>query len=205
LEGDDGAITMLRAAIRRFPADRRLPEPVEELAADWIAGEVDQNASGPDAIGDPMGRSDPEAHADTVIRALERKCGALGHYPNLLPAAAFQLAGWAASRGSEQRGAGRLDDARRTSECLSAFARTLARRNPNEAAFHLVQCFAFQQESKNAWKAGDHAAIESALGQALREAGIALRLDPRSLHARHIIASVQDKLIGLNSMRASLP
>ena len=44
------------------------------------------------------------------------------------------------SRGAEQRKAGRLDDARQTAACLSAFAKTLVRRDPDEAAFHLVLC-----------------------------------------------------------------
>jgi hypothetical protein len=207
LAGHDGAIATLRAALQRFPADRRLPGWVEATVAEWIASEVNPYPSGPHALGEPMTRSglDPEAHAARVIRELECQCEALGHYPNLLPAVALQVAGIAASRGAEQRGAGHLDDARHTAACLSAFARTLARRNPNEAAFRMLRCMAFEQESKNAWRAGDHAAIELALRQALSEAGIALRLEPRSAEARVAAAALQDKLIRLSSMRGSSP
>jgi hypothetical protein len=115
----------------------------------------------------------------------------------LFPAAAFQVAGMAASRGAEQRKAGRLDEARRTAACLFAFAKRLARRDPDEAVFHLILSDAFAQESKNAWKVEDYTAIEEALQKALGAARTALRLDPRNLDARLTVASVQDKLVGL--------
>ena len=120
--------------------------------ADWIARGVNPYPSDPNSTGESTGRLDPDAHADAVIRALESRCEALGVGPSLLPAAAFQVAGIVASRGHEQRQAGRLDDARQTAACLSAFAKTLVRRDPDEAAFHLVLSAAFVQESKNAWK-----------------------------------------------------
>ena len=122
-------------------------------------------------------------------------------YPALFPAAAFQVAAFAADRAAEQRKAGRLDDARRTAACLSAFAKLLARRDPNEAAFHLLLCEAFEQESKNAWKVNDYPAIEGALRKALGEASTALRLDPRNTDARLMVAGLQDKLVGLASQR----
>jgi len=121
----------------------------------------------------------------------------------LLPAAALQVAGIAARRGAEQRKAGRLDDARQTAACLSAFAKKLARRDPDEAAFHLVLCEAFAQESKNAWKVEDCATIEDSLRKALGEACIALRRDPRNADARLCVAVLQDTLFGLASERPS--
>ena len=107
----------------------------------------------------------------------------------------------AAARGAEQREAVRPDDARETAACPSAFAKLLARRDPNEAAFHLVLSMAFDQESKNAWKVGDFATIEDATRKALGEARTALRLDPRSADARTNVANIQDKLVGLASGR----
>ncbi len=59
----------------------------------------------------------------------------------------------------------------------------LVRRDPNEAAFHLVLCEAFEQEAKNAWKIEDYAAIEDALRKALGEARPRC-LDPRNKDAR---------------------
>ena len=140
LAPDDGASAKLRAAIQRFPANGRLPERFEERVADWIARDIQPYPSGPKSTGEPKGRLDPDAHAHAVIRALESRCEALGVDPALLPAAAIQVAGIAAGRAPEQRKAGRLDDARRTAACLSAFAKMLARRDPDEAAFHLVLC-----------------------------------------------------------------
>ena len=57
-------------------------------------------------------RSDREKHP--VFQALESRCKALGVYPALLPAAAYEVAGIACYRGAQQRHAGRLDDARQT-------------------------------------------------------------------------------------------
>ena len=188
LAPDDGAIAKLRAAIQRFPANGRLPQLLQARVADWIASDVNPYPSGPNSTGESKGRLDPDAHADAVIRAIESRCEALGVDPSLFPAAAFQVAGIAAGRGAEQRKAGRLDDARQTAACLSAFAKMLARRDPDEAAFHLLLCVAFEQESKNAWKVEDYAAIEDALRKALGEACTALRLDPRNAVARLRVA-----------------
>ena len=153
LAPDDGASAK---APRRDPEDFR---PIDASrhgwkwrVADWIASDVNPYPSDPNSTGKPKGRLDPDAHADAVIRALESRCEALGVDPALLPAAALQVAGIAAARGAEQRKAGRLDDARQTAACLSAFGKMLARRDPNEAAFHVVLSVAFEQESKNAWQ-----------------------------------------------------
>jgi serine/threonine protein kinase len=205
LAADDGALATLRAAIRRFPANRRLPEPVQEQVANWIADDVNPYPSGVRSTSESKGRLDPDAHAQAVIRAIESRCKALGLYPALLPAAAYQMAGLAACRAAEQRQAGRLDDARHTAACLAAFARSLVRRDADEAAFHLIMSMAFAQESKNAWKVKDYTAIEQALRKALVEAHTALRLDPRSTNARVCVASLQDKLFGLASERPSSP
>jgi hypothetical protein len=201
LAPDEGASAKLRAAIQRFPAHGRLPQLFREKVAKWIANDVQPYPSGSNSTGDWKGRLDPDARAHAVIRALESRCEAIGVDPSLLPAAAYQMAGIAADWGAEQRKAGRLDDARQTVAWLSAFAKTLARRDPNEAAFHLVLCTAFEQESKNAWKVEDYATIEDALRKALGEASTALRLDPRSADARLIVATLQDKLVGFASQR----
>ena len=105
--------------------------------------------------------------------------------------------------GAEQRKAGRLDDARQTAACLSAFAKKLVRRDPDNAAFHLVLCIAFEQESKNAWKVEDFATIEDAMRKALGEASTALRLDPRNARRAPAVAGLQDKLVGLASVKRS--
>ncbi len=205
LAAHDGAIAILRAAIQRFPAHRGLPELIEVSVVDWIVGDVNPYPSGPNPTGEPLGRLDPDAHADQVIRALESRCEALGLAHSLLPTVAFRVANIAAGRGAEQRKAGLLDDARRTAACLHAFANRLLRSDPDNATFHLVLSEAFAQESKNAWKVEDYPAIERALRKALGEASTALRLDPRYVNARLCVSGLQDKLLGLTSGRASLP
>jgi hypothetical protein len=193
----------LRTAIQRFPTNRRLPELVEARVAAWIASDVNPYPSGPISTGEPKSRLDPDSHADLVIRALESRCEAFGVNHCLLPEAAIQVAGIAAYRSTQQREAGRLDDARKTALCLSTFAKLLVRREPNEAAFHVVLSVAFEQESKNAWQIKDYATIENALRKALGQACTALRLDPRNASARLRVAGLQDKLFGLASERPS--
>ena len=138
-----------------------------------------------------------------VIRALESRCEALGVDHSSFPAVALSVAYIAAHRGMEQRKADLLGDARRTAACLSAFAKKLARRDPDEAAFHMLLCEAFTQESKNAWKVKDYPAIKKALRKAVGEARTALSLDPRNIDTRMSVANLQDKLVGLLSERPS--
>ena len=203
LAPDEDASAKLRTAIQRFPANRRLPERLESGVAQWIADDVQPYPSGPNSSSESNGRLDPDAHADAVIRALESKCEAIGLNPVILPAAVRYVANNAAYRGADLRKAGRLDDARQTAACLSAFAKTLVRRDPNEAAFHQVLGAAFAQESKNAWQINDYTTIEDTLLKALGEACTALRLDPRNAVARLEVAGLQDKLVSLVSQRRS--
>ncbi len=177
---DQSASAKIRAAMERFPADRRLPQRLEERLAVWIARDIQPYPSDPKSTGKPQGRLDPDVHARAVIRALDSRCEALGVYPALLPAAAMQVCGIAVGRAAEQRKAGRLDDARWTAASLFAFGKVLARRDPNEAAFHVVLSEAFEQEAKNAWKVKDFPTIEAATRNALVAAWTALHLDPRN-------------------------
>jgi hypothetical protein len=197
LSTEDGAIATLRAAIGRFPANQHLPEPFPARVGDWIASDVNPYPAGPNPAGEPGGGLDPDVHADRVIRALESRCEALGVDHSLFPDVAYRVALMAVQRGSEQRKAGLLDDARRTARYLHAFANLLARRDPDEAIFHLLLSYAFEQEAKNAWKIEDYTAIKEALRKALGQARTALTLAPQSLDARIRVASLQDKLVGL--------
>jgi hypothetical protein len=203
LTRDECARTKLRAAIPESLDDTRLPARLKLELARWIADDVNPYPSDANSTGESPGRLDPSAHAQVVIRALESRCEAIGVGPSLLPAAAFHMAGITANRGAEQRKAGRLDDACHTAACLSAFARTLVGRNPDEAAFHQVLSMAFVQESKNAWRIPDHTTIEDRLRKALSEAYIALRLDPHDAGARINVAILQDKLVALVSRPAT--
>jgi tetratricopeptide (TPR) repeat protein len=203
LAPDDSASARLSAAIQRFPANGRLPEQFHASVAVWIAIHVQSDSSGPNALVESNDRLDPGAHAHADIRALESRCETLGVGAAVFPAAALHLALITSQRGTEQRQAGRLDDARRTAAGLSAFAKALVRRDPNEPAFHLALSAAFQQESKNAWQIPDYATIEDALRNALGEACTALRLDPRNTEARLTVAGLQDKMVRLVSERPS--
>jgi hypothetical protein len=197
LAPDKSASAKIRAAMERFPADRRLPERLADRLAVWIARDIEPYPSDAESTGKPQGRVDADVHARAVIQALDSRCESLGIHPALLPAAALQVCGIAVGRAYEQRTAGRLDDARWTVASLFAFGKVLARRDPNEAAFHVVLSEAFDQEAKIAWKVNDLAAIEAATRNALVEASTALHLDPGSTAARMKVSGLQDKLVGL--------
>jgi tetratricopeptide (TPR) repeat protein len=201
LAPDKSASAKIRAAMERFPADRRLPQRLTELLAVWIARDIEPYPSDPKSTSKPRGRLDPDVHARAVILALDSRCEALGVYPALLPAATMQVCGIAYGRATEQRQAGRLDDARWTAASLLAFGKMLARRDPNEAMFHLVLSGAFEQEAKNAWKVNDFPTIEAATRNALVAACTAIHLDPRNTYARMKVAGLQDKIVGLASQR----
>jgi hypothetical protein len=184
-----------------FAAHKPPSQRFEWRVADWIAEDIQPYPPQANSTGGPEGRRDPDAHAHAVILAIESRCKALGVYPAMLPAAAFQVAAAGVERAYQQRKAGRLEDARRTAACLSAFAKMLVKREPKEAVYHLILCGAFQQESKNAWKVPDYTAIEAALRKALGEASTALRLDPQNADARMMVSGLQDKLIALAVQR----
>ncbi len=201
LAPDKSASAELRAAVERFPADRRFPPRLAERLAVWIARDIQPYPSDPKSTGKRQGRLDPDVHARAVIRALDSGCEALGVYPALLPAAASQVSGIAVVRAAEQRKAGRLEDARWTAASLLSFGKVLARRDPNEALFHVVLSEAFDQEAKNAWKVSDFPTIEAATRNALAAARTALHLEPRNTFARNKVAGLQDKMVGLTSQR----
>jgi len=202
LAPDKSASAKIRAAMEKFPADRRLPELLAERLAVWIAGDIQSYPSDSNSTGKPLGRLDPDVHARAVIRALDSRCEALGVCrPDVLPTAAMQVCGVAVGRAAEQRKAGHLDDARWTATFLFAFGKVLVRRDPSEAAFHVVLCEAFDQEGKNASKVKDFATVEAATRNALVAAWTAIRLDPRNKAAQIKVAGLQDKMVGLTSRR----
>jgi serine/threonine protein kinase len=183
LASDKSVGAAIRAAMTRLPANGRLPERLEMRLATSTAN--------------LQGRLDPDVHGEAVIRALESRCEDLAIYPALLRAAALRVCSHAVGRAAEERNAGRLDDARWTTASLSAFGKTLARRDPKVAEFHVVLCEAFDQEAKNAWKVPDFPTIEAKTRNALVAARTALRLDPGNPAARMKVAGLQDKMVGL--------
>ena len=203
LAADESAIAALAAALRRFPDSRHLPTWLEVKLVDWIVSDVNPYSCGANPTGEIKGLFDPDAHAEKVIRALESRCKAIGVEHSLLPAVALQVANTASTRGTQQRNARRLDEARQTAACLSAFARKLVRRDPREPGFHLLLAQAFEQESKNAWQVFDYTAIKDALRKALGEARIGLRLDPRNFDARTMVAGLQEKLVNVPTEQAA--
>ncbi len=184
LAADERSFAMIRAAIRRFPADEDVPAPASEHLGCWIAELVYPSAISMEAAGRENGSAAPGARADAVIRALESNCESLGLNHSVVPIAGYKLACMMASRAAAQRREKRLDNARHTAAWLSAFARTLARRDANEPWFHLILCTALEQEAKNGWQVLDYPVIERTLRGALAEATTALRLSPRNQLAR---------------------
>ncbi len=184
LASDATTIATLRAEIQKFPPNERLSEMFEMRLADWIANDIRAYSFGLVSNGAPTGTLDPDAHADMSIEALESRCKSLGVHPAMFPLAAHWLGTIASGVSTEHRAAGRLDDARVTAACLSAFAKKLVRRNPAEAWFHVLLSEACAQDAKNAWKVEDFPTIEAATRSALAAACTALHLDPRNKEAR---------------------
>ncbi len=205
LAPDPQARDKLRACLRRFPAGARLSASLQQALVEWIVGEVDPYPSGAAVLGTPKSLLEPDAHADAVIRAIESRCEAIGADASVFAAVALNVSGEAASRGAAQRKAGRLDDARATTASLSAFAKKLVQRNPDEATFHSVMCEALLQEAKAAWQVEDYALIEATWRNALVEAKTAVRLAPMHFSFRTRLASLQEKLLNLTGTRQAAP
>jgi tetratricopeptide (TPR) repeat protein len=197
LTTDDDAIAALRTAIRKLPGDERLPEGLEYRLATWIADDINPYASGPGSTFKFSSGIDPDAHADACIAALRSRCESLSVRPSIVPLTARVLSVIAGGLCAQQRASGRFEDAKLTASCLRAFGEKLVRAKPDEAWFHVILSEAFSQEAKNAWKRDDLAAVEAALRKALKEASIALKLDPRNETARIMVSFLQDKFIGL--------
>jgi serine/threonine protein kinase len=199
---DGSGRAKLRNPPHRFAAGHKpVSERFEWKVADWIAEDIQFYSPRANVDAESESRLAPDAHAHAVLLAVESRCKALGVYPALVPAAAFQVGGFAGERGAQQRKAGDLAAADRTAACLSAFATLMAKRGPKEPLYHLLLSQAFEQESKNAWKVHDYYAIEGSLRKALAEASIALRLDPGNADARTRVAGIQDKIVRLASER----
>lgn len=199
LAADDSTIAAIRTAVRRLPTKKRLDEHLEVRLGEWIIRGINPCPSAQGRAGEPANWLDPEAYADQVIQTLESRCAAIGLDPFWFPPMSLRLSNIVASQACVLRQKDQLDDARLTVAFFSAFAKKLARRDPQEAAFHLLRSDAFAQESKNAWQVPDFITIEQSLRGALDEARTALRLDPRNTDTRLRIASLQDKLIALPS------
>ncbi len=202
LHGDDAAAARVVEAIRRMPGGRP-PQAVQAIISGWIAADLRPSLSDPYPPGEPGPRPAPEAHALAVLGALESRFRSLGIAPALLPAAALQIGSDASARAAGHRHAGRLDEARRTVACLAALAGTQAHRSPGDPASHALLSLAYEQESKNAWRVEDRAAVADALRKALAEARTALRLEPEDEEGSLRVAILQDKLLRVELGRSS--
>jgi serine/threonine protein kinase len=201
LASDHSQSFELRRAPYRCAANVPLSKRFEWKVADWIAERIEADPPRANANAEPDVGLDPGTNAHELLLAIESRCKVLGVYPTLLPAAAYQVGCVAFLRSWKQRNSGDLAAARRTTASQFAFAMLMAKRDPNEAFYHLLLSQAFEQESKNAWKVHDFKTIEGSLRKSLAEASIALRLDPEKGDARMRVAGLQDKIIRLAAER----
>jgi hypothetical protein len=93
-----------------------------------------------------------------------------------------------------QRRLGRIDEARRSTDRMHAFARLLAARYPDQPVAHLALSASFTQIAKNAWNTNDRSAVERNWNLALDEARRALMLDPQDARAGARVADFQKRL-----------
>ncbi len=100
---------------------------------------------------------------------------------------------------SDQRRAGRLAEACKTVEKLTAFARLTVQAYPSEPSTHLALAYAYTQMAKNYWQFDDRAGVEHHWTLALESACKALSLDPSSQRAQGEVTGLRRKL---NELRA---
>jgi tetratricopeptide (TPR) repeat protein len=103
-----------------------------------------------------------------------------------------------ATAGSQRR-AGKLDEARRTTDRLHALAKLTVSRHEDQAAAHLSLRAALMQRAKDAWAIDDRAAVARNWKLALEEARQAQRLDPDDARAARAVSELQHRLHDLQS------
>ena len=93
-----------------------------------------------------------------------------------------------------QRRMGRIDEARRSTERMCAFARLLLTRYPDRAATHLALSESYKHIVKNAWQTEDRAAVEQNWKLAFDAARRALVIDPLNTRAGSEVTELQRRL-----------
>jgi hypothetical protein len=99
-----------------------------------------------------------------------------------------------ATRVAHQRHMGRIDEARRSTERMYAFARLLVTRYPGGAAAHLAMSQSYKQMAKNAWRTHDLVAVERNWKLAIDADRRALALDPENIRAFSDVTDLQNRL-----------
>jgi tetratricopeptide (TPR) repeat protein len=97
-------------------------------------------------------------------------------------------------RVARQRQMGPIDEARRSTERMYAFARLLVTRYPDRAAAHLALSESYKQIAKNAWQTKDRVAVERNWKRAIDAARRALVLDPLNVRAGSEVTDLQKRL-----------
>ena len=133
------------------------------------------------------------AWAELAFRAL-RSPGRPNAAPSVQSAAGFWLSRHLLLVAAEQRGLGKMDDARVTVDRMLALGKLLVERFPNLPASHLALSEAYINLNKNAWRTDDRAGIMKYLGLSLDSARHALALDPTDSDARYLVDAHQRRL-----------
>ena len=205
LASDVAACVKLRANLRRFPTGARLPQEIHDRLVDWILLDVDPYPSGTDAVGNPLGRLEPEAHADAVILAIESRCEAIGVDAGVFPAVAYEVA-----KAASYLGAG-ATKGRSTGRCPQNLGLSLRIREEAGTAeswrgdVSSREERGFRARSENCLAGGsqglrrDRSGVAAGLGRSRDR----IALDPKNFETRSRIASLQEKLIKLTAGRQS--
>jgi tetratricopeptide (TPR) repeat protein len=93
-----------------------------------------------------------------------------------------------------QRRIGRIDEARRSTERMYAFARLLVTRFPGGTGAHLALSESYKQMAKNAWRTDDRVAVGRNWKLAIDAARRALALDPLNTRAGSESTDLQERL-----------
>ena len=117
---------------------------------------------------------DAESWAELVATSLSLRPSIINSHDKFL----LDFVQLLSARASHQRRRGRLDEARRSTDRMHAFARLLVARYPRHSVAHLAVSLSFFQRAKDAWQTDDRAAVEQNWKRALDESRQALVLDP---------------------------
>ena len=162
----DRARGLVRSLISEKPKIKEVSDEERRMfdarLSEWIYRELrhwESSMASADRQGDTLDQTVEEA-----LSLYADLCRAVGREWSLSPGMSRALRFYHPSLAAMHRKAGKLDEAERTTERFHTLARQLVRDFPENPLAHIVLSDAFVQESKNAWKRNDLAAIKPSAG-----------------------------------------
>jgi serine/threonine protein kinase/tetratricopeptide (TPR) repeat protein len=174
------------------PEDKR-QKPYRYIVKDWMSLDVLHDLR----IGKSVDGTTPDERASRVLAAIQLRRDLYAIPRDLMPQIALRLTNQLERISTENRHAGRPEDAERAALCLEAIGRKLCLADASQADYHLIISRAYAQHAKNAWRHPDLALVMASLRRAIAEAERALELRPDDEAIRGAISGLRNKLMDL--------